>query len=153
MWKTFQNEGEDFLNAGVWDGDYGELIRVLAPFNDRVLGARLLPGLSRADSFGSVATALIVAAVDVLRAPVAPLNAQELAEAIKERGDREYALPRGSRGADDVAAQIATLIQTVPFARWRYLVGPVLSKPSENPCPASHRIFMEGNAIVVAVLP
>lgn len=30
IWEGFHAE-DDFLNAGVWDGDYGELVRLVAP--------------------------------------------------------------------------------------------------------------------------
>lgn len=155
VWKSFEAEG-DFLDAGVWDGDYGELIRLLAPFDDRNIGAQLIPGLSRAHNSTSVATALIVAAVDVVRAVMSPLAPDELARAIRARADDEYAMPMSSRGGQPMAEQIATLIHTVPFARWRHLVGPVLARVERDAPPSLPagplRVKMDGNAIVLGFL-
>ncbi|MGO8918669.1 MAG: hypothetical protein ACLQJR_22435 [Stellaceae bacterium] len=152
VWKSFENEG-DFINAGVWDGDYGQLIRLLAPFDDRGIAADLIPGLARAYNSTSVATSLIVAAVDVVGAATAPLTPDELAEAMKDRADREYAMPRNGRGVQAASAQIAALIHTVPFARWRHLVGPVLAQSQREALPSTPlgplRVEMDGNAIVL----
>jgi hypothetical protein len=152
MWKSFTEEG-DFLNAGIWDGDYGELIRLLAAFDDRSVAARLIPGLGRAHNPTSVAIALIVAAVDVVRAAAAPLTSDELAEAIGAGANNEYAIPRSGPAVRPAAAQIAALINTVPFPRWRYLVGPVLVRAQNEPSPETLsgplHIEMDGNAIVL----
>jgi hypothetical protein len=153
VWKSFQDEG-DFLNAGVWDGDYGELIRLIAPFYDRSIEARLIPGLGRTDNLTSIAVALIVAAVDVVRATTAPLTLCELADAMKARADGEYAMSGSGNGVHAVAMQIAALVHAVSFARWRHLVGPVLvqmkvDSQSPSALPGPVRVEMNDNAIVL----
>ena len=152
VWKNFEDEG-DFLNAGVWDGDDGELIRLLAPFDNRNIAAQLVPGLSRDQNFASVATSLIVAAVDIVRVAAALLAPDDLAEEILARADSEYAMPRSGRGVQAAATQISALIHTVPFARWRHLVGPVLTQAARNSSgltpPGPLPIKMDGNAIVL----
>jgi hypothetical protein len=104
VWQGFLAEG-DFLNAGVWDGEYGELIRLLAPADDRSIAERLFPWLRRESNSVSAGTALIMAAVDVARAAAAPLAKERLAEAIRQRADSEYAMPGQGRGVSEAAAQ------------------------------------------------
>ena len=48
-----------------------------------------------------------------------------------------------------LAAQIAALIQGISFARWRHLVGPLLTVRTAQ--PAGPRVCMDGNAIVLRV--
>jgi hypothetical protein len=68
VWKGFAEESGDFLNAGVWEGDYAELVSLLADFEDRGIAKALLPSSSRNHNAISVATALTIAAVDIARA-------------------------------------------------------------------------------------
>jgi|ERR1035437_5981469 hypothetical protein len=49
VWRSMCEEG-DFLNAGVWDGEYSELIRLLAPFHDAHIESSVISGSRRADS-------------------------------------------------------------------------------------------------------
>jgi hypothetical protein len=67
VWRSLREEG-DFLNAGVWDGEYSELIRLLAPFHNADMENSVIAGTGRRDGDFSVGTAVIMAAVDVARA-------------------------------------------------------------------------------------
>ncbi|UVK49992.1 hypothetical protein DBIPINDM_007235 (plasmid) [Mesorhizobium sp. AR02] len=152
VWEGFHAEG-DFLNAGVWDGDYGELVRLVAPFDDSSIGERMLPGLARHDSLTSIGTALIAAMIDIVRSSSEPMSRDELAEAIKTRANSEYAMPRDKGSVAEAAAQIATLVDTVPLDQRQRLAGPVLvlrrgpKKPTMLAGPPW--LDLDGNAVVL----
>ncbi|MER9134361.1 hypothetical protein [Mesorhizobium sp. M0768] len=152
VWESFHAEG-DFLNAGVWDGDYGELVRLVAPFDDRGIGESMLPGLARHDSLMSIGTALIVAMVDIVRSTSEPMSRDELAEAIKARADSEYAMPREKGSVAEAAAQIAALVDTVPLDQRKRLAGPVLAlrRGPKEPTMLAGPIWvdLDGNGVVL----
>jgi hypothetical protein len=151
VWKTLTEEGSNFLTAGVWDGDYGELIRLLAPFDDRAIAAELIPDLRRDQNPTSVAIALIVAAVDVARATSATLSEDDLAERILDRADNQYAMPRDGQAVKAGATQIAALIRTLSFDQWCHLVGPVLAEADVGAAPAlgPFPIKLDGTAVML----
>jgi hypothetical protein len=155
VWKGFAEESGDFLNAGVWEGDYAELARLLADFEDRGIAKALLPSSSRNHNAISVTTALTIAAVDIARAATVALDAGQMVRAIIARADAEYAMPADSARVPRAAAQITALIVTLPFERWRYLTGPALTPyqargwPEDSDGPLA--IALDGNAIVLGI--
>lgn len=124
VWKFMSGEG-DFLNAGIWEGSYRDLIRILAKHEWREINDQLLPGLARQHNATSIGTALTMAAVDIVGAG-AFLDADALTEQILWRADTEYALNTSSSGIGLAARQIAELILTVPSPQQAELIGPVL---------------------------
>lgn len=124
VWNFMSGEG-DFLNAGIWEGSYRDLIRILAKYEWREINDQLLPGLARQHNATSVGTALTMAAVDIAGAG-APQDAEALTDEILRRADTEYALDTSSSGIRLAARQIADLILTVPSAQQAGLIGPVL---------------------------
>lgn len=124
VWNFMSGEG-DFLNAGIWEGSYRDLIRILAKHEWREINDQLLPGLARQHNATSVGTALTMAAVDIAGAG-APQDAEALTEEILRRADTEYALDTSSSGIRLAARQIADLILTVPSPQQAGLIGPVL---------------------------
>jgi hypothetical protein len=127
VWESMREEG-DFLDAGVWDGEYSELIRLLAPFHNADIEKRLLPGLARVDNAVSVGTALIMAAVDVARAASTALHKTALQSAIIARSMDEYAIASDEPHVRTCAAQLADGLLSLPFATWGAVAGPVLVK-------------------------
>jgi hypothetical protein len=155
VWHSFREEG-DFLNAGIWSGDYGELIRLLAAFEDREVMRNLLPSSSRTANATSVAVALVTAAVDVARAATVVLTLDQLVTQITQRADQEYAMPSDNGLVRNAAIQIGALVAGVPFDRWRHLVGPVLVARPRNAQPAAPLaaplpLELDGGAVVVCV--
>jgi hypothetical protein len=152
VWERFAGEG-DFLNAGVWDGDYGELIRLLAPFEYREITKSLLPELTRQQNETSIGTALIMAAVDVARTASSLMTNETLVETIKARADSEYAMPQESDKVAAGASQVAALLMSIPFEQWKGLVGPVLSvgggAATAGTLPGPLRLDLDGNALVL----
>lgn len=125
VWANF--EDGDFLDAGIWEGDYGQLVRIISTHEDRATTDALIPWVSRRGNTMSVIIALIMASVDIARAAKAPIVASRLADLILERCDNEYALPRDAAGAQDGAKQIADAIVALPFCDWGALRGPALA--------------------------
>jgi len=127
VWQSMREEG-DFLNAGVWDGDYSELIRLLAPFHDAEIEKRLLPGLPRAHNAVSVGTALVMAAVDIAHAAAGLPDKATLQSEIIMRAADEYAITSDATHVQLCAAQLADGLLCLPFATWSAIAGPVLVK-------------------------
>jgi hypothetical protein len=152
VWKGFCDEGE-FLGAGVWEGDYGELVRILADHEGRDKANAVLPFLARHNNRISYGTALVIAAVDVARAASAALDAGPLAQSIMARAEAEYAMPSSPAHVPKAAVQIAALIAPLPFSHWGYLAGPALTPykgrewPKEPEGPLA--VALDGNVIIL----
>lgn len=142
VWNFFSSEG-DFLNAGIWEGSYRDLIRILAKYEWREINNQLLPGLARQHNATSVGTALTMAAVDIAGAG-APQDAEALTEAILRRADTEYALNTSSSSIRLAARQIADLILTVPSIQQAGLIGPVLRAATQAHCGPLPLLLADG---------
>src|SRR3546814_15682332 len=66
VWKSFYGDS-DFLNAGVWDGSYSEIVAILARYAYREIEPKFLPGMARKDHYLPVGTSAIAAALDIAR--------------------------------------------------------------------------------------
>lgn len=123
VYERFSEE-QDFLNAGVWDGDYRQLIRIISRYEDRPTAGRLMPHLRRDHMSIAVLSAIALAGVDVASEATAPLCLEELKAAILNRADSFYAMPDEYRWVRSTAAGLADLIFQIPFPAWSQLSGP-----------------------------
>lgn len=123
VYDRFKNE-DDFLNAGVWDGDYRTLISIIAEYEKRDSKDRLIPILRRDHMMLAVYSSVALAAVDVAIAAPAPLDMTTLTARILERADAVYAMPDERPWVQKRATEAASLIAEVPFANWKTLSGP-----------------------------
>jgi len=124
---------DDFIGAGIWDGDYRQLIAILSRHEHRPLKDEVLANLRR-DHLGiSVFSAIALAAADVARAADRLMEENELARAILERADVAYAMPDERPWVRRAAEVLASMIVQVPFVQWAALDGPFwnLWKPRE----------------------
>jgi hypothetical protein len=126
VWTSMSEEG-GFLNAGVWDGDYSEIVRILAPFHDTQIESSVIAGTRRIDSAISVGAAVIMAAVDIARAASQLPDEPDLRRAIAQRAADEYAITPQNPAVEGCIAQVAAGLLTLPFATWRVAAGPVLA--------------------------
>lgn len=118
------SEEQDFLNAGIWDGDYRQLIRIISKYEDRPTAGRLIPDLRRDHMSIAVLSAIALAGVDVASAATATLSLEELKAEILKRADEVYAMPDERSWVQATAAGLAELIVQLPFAAWSQLNGP-----------------------------
>jgi hypothetical protein len=151
VWKSMREE-RDFLTAGVWDGEYSESIRLLAPFHDTEVENSVIPGTRRSDSAFSVGSAVIMAAVDVARGARTLPDQDKLQNKIIQRATDEYAMVAGSPYVLRCVTQLATGLLVVPFASWGVVAGPVLvsrnaemGSPVDGPLP----LAIDQNAFVL----
>ncbi len=148
VWASF--EDADFLNAGIWEGDYAQLLRILSQHEDRATTNALIQFVSRRGSRISVLLAIIMSVVDIARAAKTPIAASYLADLILERCDSEYALPKGSAGAEDGAKQISDAVVAVPFREWGALRGPALAmRADEAIIPGPFRLSLQNGLFIV----
>lgn len=155
IWEGFRSE-DDFLNAGIWDGDYGELAGLLARFEDREVSLALLPSVARRANPISIGTALVMATVDVARSTVVQPNEGQFQTSIIQRAEEEYALHPVEPAIRQGAAQLSRLITNIEFDFWRYLVGPVLVRRKQEEKLAflssgPLNLRLDGNAIVLGI--
>lgn len=115
---------DDFINAGIWDGDYRQLITILARHEHRPLKDEVLPNLRRDHLGVSVLSAIALAATDVTTSSDCPLEESELTRAILERADVAYAMPDERPWVRRTAEALATMITQVPVAQWKTIEGP-----------------------------
>lgn len=117
-------EEQDFLNAGIWDGDYRQLIRIISKYEDRPTAAQLIPNLRRDHMYVAVLSAIALAAVDIATGVPAPLAVEKLRSQILEHADKVYAMPDERIWVHAAATGLAELIVQLPFASWAHLSGP-----------------------------
>jgi hypothetical protein len=115
---------DDFINAGIWDGGYRQLVAILARHEHRPLKEEVIANLRRDHLRVSVLSAIALAAADVARASNQPLEQTDLARAILERADVAYAMPDERPWVRRAAEALAAMIVQVPFVQWTALDGP-----------------------------
>jgi AbiV family abortive infection protein len=122
-WSSLASEG-DFLDAGVWDGDYGTLLRIIARHHDDAKMRAVLPGLQRGQNSVSVGAAIVTAAIDIARASGDVLDASQIARQVSSRAAAEYAMTIDI--SHPVVIQVADFIAAQPFVDWARLSGPLI---------------------------
>lgn len=115
---------DDFIGAGIWDGDYRTLVRTLARHEHRQSTDALIPGLRRDHMTISVFSGIALAAVDVANAAGTALDEAALTDAILKCADTVYALPAKTPWVRETAQALARMVIAVPFPAWRALSGP-----------------------------
>lgn len=115
---------DDFVNAGVWDGEYRQLIQILSKYEDRATAGRLIPDLRRDHMSTAVLSAIAMAGVDVASQASHILPCADLANAILTRADDLYAMPAERPWVKEAADEIAALLVQLDFDLWATLVGP-----------------------------
>lgn len=127
----------DFLNAGVWDGDYRQLIQILSEYEDRATALKLIPDLRRDHMFIAVLSAIALAGVDVATVAEQPLPVADLGTAILDRADKAYAMPSERPWVKAAAEGLAELIIQLPFETWSRLSGPFWNLWNPKPLTAT----------------
>jgi hypothetical protein len=128
---------DDFLNAGVWDGDYRQLIQILSKYEDRPTASEMIPYLRRDHMFVAVLSAIALAGVDVGRATGAPTSIDDLEAAILDRADKAYAMPGEKPWVSTAARNLAELMIQLPFEAWAQLTGPFWNLWNPKPLTAA----------------
>ena len=122
---TFKHFVEgDFINAGVWEGDYRELVRILAKYEDRETNTDVLQGLRRESNSVSVLSSVALAGRDVANGATAALPVGLLTTSILDRADSVYAMPKSAQGVQRAATDLAALLTQLSISEWGQLVGP-----------------------------
>lgn len=129
VFKRFHED--DFIGAGIWDGDYRQLVRILARYEKRELSDQVI--FPRDGMFTSVLSSLTLAAIDV--APSLPERATsaDLSKAILDQADKVYAIPNRRSAVQRTADALAEMILRLPRDHWAALSGPYwnLANPEE----------------------
>lgn len=150
------NEG-DFLNAGVWDGDYRQLIQILSKYEDRPTASRLLPDLRRDHMGLAVLSAIALAGVDVGRRATGSMTVEELEAAVLARADDTYAMPAERPWVAAAARELAEMVCQLPADAWPRLSGPFWNLWNPKPLTAtvgsadgsSRYVIDDANRIVI----
>lgn len=120
IYKHVAAEG-DFLAAGVFEGDYRQLMSTLAKYEYR---QGLLPGLNRHDSQDSMFQAVALAAVDVANRLTARASRSELASSITNEAVENYAVPNKFRKLTPMVCIFADLLVSLDVSTLQILSGP-----------------------------
>jgi len=118
LYDSFSAEG-DFLAALVFEGDYRNLITVLAQYEKR---QELLSGLNRHDSRQSMMLAYLLAAADVIGTVS---NIDELKVAMIDRAHEVYAVPNDYNYSELIADNFVKLFCQLDYKDWQDITGPV----------------------------
>jgi hypothetical protein len=113
---------EDFIDAGAFDGDYRELIKLLSAHEKR---QDLIPFLLRENDSSSMFAAVLLATVDLVTGGLLCDDPTELAERIARIAAHQYSAPRASRMAAKYVKHVAALLSGVPKDIKSKLSGPL----------------------------
>ena len=130
VWDSLSKEG-DFLNAGIWEGDYRELLELLAPFNDKKLEDAVFQNLARSNSMMSVGLAVICAAIDISRSGLVFTDVEGLISAILSRSETEYAIQIDRPHVLMVTENIAKKIHELPPLLRTAITGPAIRRKTK----------------------
>ncbi|MGP9820040.1 hypothetical protein ACTZWW_08495 [Salinarimonas sp. NSM] len=139
----------DFINAGVWDGEYRNLIQIMSKYDDRPTAGQLLPFLRRDHNYVAVLTAIGLAGVDVARAASSSLTKDALEAAILDRADQVYAMPSEQPWVKKAADDLAELIVQLPFASWPQISGPFWNLWNPKPLTTAATLRKEAQRYVI----
>jgi hypothetical protein len=123
VFKRFTGE-DDFLNAGVWEGDYRQLISIISKYENRQTADEIIPDLRRDHMYIAVLSAIALAAVDIATNATILLDLEDLKNKILMRADEAYAMPDERAWVRAAATGLAELVIQVPFDSWAQLRGP-----------------------------
>lgn len=122
VFAKFDESG--FLDAGIWDGDYRQLIQILSKYEDRSIANRLIPDLRRDHMAAAVLSAIALAGVDVATAAESSMSIDEIETLILDRADKAYAMPSERSWVKAAAGELAGAITELSFETWAQLSGP-----------------------------
>lgn len=121
FYDSWSREG-DFLEAGSFEGDLRNMIRVFAA-HERV--EDILPQLKRENEPYSMLAAALFATTDLAHCGTLPDNVEEAAEAIIGVARDNYAAPDTSALLQQFASSIASMIYRCPMEMRSLLSGPL----------------------------
>ena len=146
IWQSFAQEG-DFLDGGAWQGDIRELLALLAPFNESTLEHAVIPFLARRNSLLSIGTALVSAAVDIVRGDPA-LGGETLRTRIAERARTEYAADANTTHGRAILEELVRLIDTLPNQSRPAVAGPIFKKVANDSQIKGVPVRLEGANLI-----
>ncbi|RWA98388.1 hypothetical protein [Mesorhizobium sp.] len=147
LWKSFSDE-DDFLDAGVWEGDVRELLTLLSSFNDESLEMAVIPFLARRNDLLSVGVALVSAAVDVARGDP-NLAGPALKMRVSDRAKSEYAAETGTPHGQAVLDRVVELLERVPAGQRVSMVGPAFRRARNEPTVQNGvPVLLEGTTFI-----
>jgi hypothetical protein len=122
---------DDFIGAGIWDGDYRQLIQIIARHEKRELNEQAL--FPRDEMYIAVLSGLTLAAIDMAAQRQDFATATDLSAAIIVQADKVYAVPNKRPSVQRTAEALAEMIFKLPREHWRTLSGPYwnIAAPSD----------------------
>jgi hypothetical protein len=151
VYDRWRGEG-DLAEGGSFDGDYRELVTMLAAHAAPAeREGQLLSNLLRENDRRAMLNAFFMATVDVSQAGITTQNVAELAERIAVEAAHRYAAPRHAPVSRDVSPKLARLVLALPPAQANAITGPYwVSRASfEAALPTASATF-DGKALIAA---
>lgn len=126
FYDVCSREGE-FLDAGSFEGDYRELLQILAN-HEKV--EDILPFLKRENDLYSMFAAVMMASVDAMTQPIEFKDSSDLSHQIAALAANNYAAPRHSAVVQNYSRKAANLIINCPLNLRMIVKGPIWTSVS-----------------------
>jgi hypothetical protein len=120
VYEFYSNES-DFLAAGIFEGEYKDLIKTFAKYE---LRQDLISGLNRHDSFFSMFQASILAMVEVASTFETEPTKENLQIEILNCCVDNYAVPSEYQHLSKFVDSLTNLLKQLDFSLWKVLSGP-----------------------------
>ncbi|MGO4549400.1 hypothetical protein AB4Z29_31985 [Paenibacillus sp. 2TAB23] len=117
--------GGDFLDAGVFIGDYRELILEISKYVDLERESRLLPNLQRKNDPNAIYYAMVYATCDVISEGMFVEERNELEEALLIIANYKYAVDTASQYARKLAPQMVNILLELKEEHRNCIEGPL----------------------------
>lgn len=130
IYRTMSSEGE-FIEAGLFDGDYRELLIELTKYVDSKTEEQLLSFLRRSEDIYAMYSAVQFSACDILKDGRYIGNVEELSEHIYRYCEYKYAAPKNSKILMNLVPRIIKLLFQLKPEHRSGLEGPLFLSEEE----------------------
>jgi len=123
IYKSFSSE-EDFIEAGIFEGDYRELCMALAKHVKLEIEEKLLSFLQRKNDRTAMLASILFASVDAVKEGRLSERIEDFAESIHSIAAYRYASPRNGEFAKQFVPEIAGMISSLSEETLNSISGP-----------------------------
>lgn len=123
VYEFLSNESE-FIDAGVYDGDYQALVLFLSSYIDLTLENKLFFEDRRASNENAILSSFLMSGVDIISQLEEPVEIDFLEENILITATYKYAIPKNSEYIKRYLHEVAKLFKSIPLELRNRIIGP-----------------------------
>ncbi|MBA9029411.1 hypothetical protein, partial [Peribacillus huizhouensis] len=115
----------EFIEAGVFSGDYRELIIEISKYVDKEMENKLLPNLQRKNDLASMFYAVLYASSDVIDEGKYSMDIEEMRQSVNYILENRYAVETNSENVKKLVLVMVTLLSNLQSEHTTSVQGPI----------------------------